>query len=92
MDEQFWSTFTMRLAVGLVNLSWMYPVRKIIIGGGIVMNNVAVKERIQDEFYSLRKKGNQYDCLLEFPRLGEASPLIGAAVLACNKGLKILYS
>jgi len=91
-DETFWKNYVDTLTTGLVNLSWMYPINTIIIGGGITNNSFFDKENIQTKFLEKRKIDGQYLCTLEKSHFGELSPLIGAAVLTIKNDFNIIYS
>lgn len=89
-DEVFWQSFVEDLAIGLVNLSWMVPIDRIVLGGGIVLNNEYVRQNIAAKFDELRKTGNQRPCSVRLAKLGEMAPLIGAFTLATTDA-SIIY-
>jgi glucokinase len=91
-DENFWLKYVDYLAVGLVNLSWLYPIKTIVVGGGVTLNSHFVIENLKKKFSKLRKSNNQYDCIIEKPFFGELSPIIGAARIVIDKNINILYT
>lgn len=90
-DDEFWHGFISALAIGLVNLSWMYPVNAVIVGGGIALNNPRVKSNLPDYFYKTRVTGNQKPCKLLYATLGEHSPLIGSCFLVTDRAIMIKH-
>lgn len=86
----FWPKYTRMLAVGLVNISWILPIKKIVIGGGIALNQNYLQKNLKVYFHDIRKKGNFNDCDIEFSILHDKASLIGANLLA-NNNFSIIY-
>ena len=91
VKTKFWREFTDALAVGLVNLSWMYPVNTIVVGGGIALNSQYVRANLPERFIAKRSTGQQRSCHVTFAALGEQSPLLGACRLVCDDGATVVY-
>lgn len=87
----FWEQFVLALAVGLVNLSWALPLRTIVVGGGIVLENQYVRERLPGAYTQLRKDSGRPSCALRYSRYGADAPLLGARRLAVENQVDILY-
>lgn len=89
-DISFWKDFTTFVSIGLVNISWLFPITTIIIGGGIALNQPYVKNNLKETFKSIRSSGKHRECKILFSQFGEKASIIGACLLNKNK-IKVIY-
>lgn len=90
-NAAFWQPVVDAFAVGLVNLSWMFPIEKIVVGGSIALKNTFVRTMLPPAFAKQRSTGAHRDCAVAFATLGESAPLLGARLLPVLGNLAIIY-
>lgn len=90
-DPSFWQPVVDAFALGLVNLSWMFPVNKIIVGGSIALKNDTVRKMLPPAFAKTRSTGLHRQCAFAFAKLGENAPLLGARLLPSLHDLNVIY-
>ena len=77
-DNDFWQTFSDKLALGLVNLAQLTRVEAIAVSGAIALNNPFLLPLLQQKVNAIIR-GAMLE--LKLAALGENAPIVGAALL-----------
>ncbi|MEU7822468.1 ROK family protein [Catellatospora sp. NPDC049133] len=77
-DLEFWREFTETLAIGLVNLAQLTRVEAVTLSGGIGLHNEYLRSNLQGAVNNLIRG---VSLQVSWATLGEAAPLVGAALL-----------